>query len=477
MPLHSRPKFRLPATTRASGKRLTTYYEATRHQMRNAIAAAAPLVLLFIASAAGLAQERYDDVVRNGRVLDGTGNPWFRADIAVVGDRIAAVGDLSEVEADLVIDASELYVSPGFIDEHSHAAEGLELPELSDARPLLAQGLTTVFLNPDGAGPVDLERQRARLAEHGSGVNVGLLVPHGAIRREVLGMTNRVAHVDELDRMRALVQRGMESGAFGLSSGLFYAPGSYELTELARVVSEYGGLYTSHIRDESDYTIGLVAAVDEVVAVAREAGLPGIVTHIKALGPRVWGYSGVVVERVERARREGVEVYALQYPYAASSTGLGAALLPRWAQEGGADELEKRLAEPEARARITDAMWVNLDRRGGASRIQISRYRPDPSTEGMTLERVAGDRGLDPIEAAVELLEQGEVGIVSHNMSEADVERFMSESWVMTCSDGGLVPMGEGQPHPRGGTVPLHGGSVNTSWKSMLAISRGRSEV
>ncbi len=445
--------------------------------MRNAIAAAAPLVLLFIASAAGLAQERYDDVVRNERVLDGTGNPWFRADIAVVGDRIAAVGDLSEVEADLVIDASELYVSPGFIDEHSHAAEGLELPELSDARPLLAQGLTTVFLNPDGAGPVDLERQRARLAEHGSGVNVGLLVPHGAIRREVLGMTNRVAHVDELDRMRALVQRGMESGAFGLSSGLFYAPGSYELTELARVVSEYGGLYTSHIRDESDYTIGLVAAVDEVVAVAREAGLPGIVTHIKALGPRVWGYSGVVVERVERARREGVEVYALQYPYAASSTGLGAALLPRWAQEGGADELEKRLAEPEARARITDAMWVNLDRRGGASRIQISRYRPDPSTEGMTLERVAGDRGLDPIEAAVELLEQGEVGIVSHNMSEADVERFMSESWVMTCSDGGLVPMGEGQPHPRGGTVPLHGGSVNTSWKSMLAISRGRSEV
>src|SRR5690606_81755 len=191
---------------------------------------------------------------------------------------------------------------------------------------------------------------------HGIGVNVAQMVPHGSVRGAVIGSDDRAPTADELTRMKALVRDGMIAGAFGLSSGPYYAPGSFatteELIELSRVAAEHGGVYSSHIRDEADYTIGVVAAVDEVIRVATEAGLPGVVTHVKALGPRVWGYSGAIVKRIERARAAGVEVYADQYPYEASSTSLAAALLPRWAQAGGGDSLRARLANAETRARV-----------------------------------------------------------------------------------------------------------------------------
>jgi N-acyl-D-aspartate/D-glutamate deacylase len=298
------------------------------------------LGLIGTAALAGIArgQQSYDLVIRGGRLLDGSGNPWYYADVAVSGDRIAAVGDLSGARARWVIDARGLYVSPGFIDVHSHAGPGLATSELSPARPLVAEGITTVLVNPDGGGPVDLVEQRAALLKDGLGVNVAQFVPHGSVRGAVLGMSDRDPTPPELDRMRALVRAGMEAGAFGLSSGPFYAPGSYskteELVELAKVAAQYGAAYQSHIRDESDYTVGLVAAVDEVIRIAREAKLPGIVTHIKALGPHVWGYSLAIVERIRRARDQGIEVFADQYPYDASNTSLEAASCragPRWA--------------------------------------------------------------------------------------------------------------------------------------------------
>lgn len=239
------------------------------------------------------AQPQHDVQIRGAHVLDGTGNPWFTADIGIADGRIAAIGDLDPANAAAVVDAPGLYIAPGFIDVHSHAGPGLARPELSPAVPLLLQGITTVLVNPDGGGPTDLDTQRRELLEHGLGVNAALMVPHGSVRREVLGMADRAPTDAELDAMRALVRRGMEAGAFGLSSGPFYAPGSFartdELVELAKVAAEFGGAYSSHIRDEADYSIGVVAAVDEVVTVAREARLPGVVTHIKALGPRVWG--------------------------------------------------------------------------------------------------------------------------------------------------------------------------------------------
>ena len=401
----------------------------------------------------------YDLVLRNGRILDGQGNPWFRGDVGIRGDRIAAVGNLEGAPAQRVLDVTDLYVAPGFIDTHSHAGGGLGTEAGSTAVPLLAQGITTVFVNPDGGGPAQLGEQRARYESLGIGVNVAQFVAHGGIRGEVIGMADRAPTPAEMERMRGLVREGMEGGAWGMSSGPFYAPGSFatteELVELSREVARYGGAYQSHIRDESDYTVGLMAAVEEVVTVAREAGIPGVVTHIKALGPPVWGYSLAVVRRVEAARAEGIEVYADQYPYTASATGLGAALLPRWAEAGGRDSLNARLDDAATRARIREAVVENLARRGGADRIQFRRFTADPSIEGRLLSEVSAERGLQPPDAALQLLRQGGPSIVSFNMDERDLELLMAQPWTMTASDGDLPEWGVGVPHPRSyGTFP-----------------------
>ncbi|MBI4540858.1 MAG: D-aminoacylase [Gemmatimonadetes bacterium] len=404
-------------------------------------------------------QEQYDLIIKDGFVLDGSGDPWYRADIAIAGDRIVAVGDLTNAAAGRTIDARGLYVAPGFIDLHSHAGEGLATPELSPAQPLLAQGITTVVANPDGGGPVDLAAQKSELLRDGLGINVAQYVGHGSVRRDVLGMQDRAPDAAELDRMRELVRRAMEAGAVGLSSGLYYAPGNYaateEVIELAKVAAGYDGFYSSHIRDESDYNIGVVAAVDEVIRVAREGGLPGNVTHIKVLGPRVWGQSSGIVERINAARAEGIEVWADQYPYAASGSGITGALVPRWAQVGGDTALVRRIDDPAERAKLRAGMRENLDRRGGADRLQFRRFEPDPSIEGKTLGAVAKERRMDPIELAMELLKQGGASFVSHVLTEDDVETFMRPAWTAVGTDGDLVPMGQGSPHPRSyGTYP-----------------------
>ncbi len=413
------------------------------------------VILLLLATAFPLsatAQEPYDILIRNGRVLDGTGTPWFYADIAVSGDRIVAVGDLEGSSARRVIDAAGLYVSPGFIDVHTHAGRGLMRPQLSAAVPLLTQGITTVVINPDGGGPVDLAAQRETMLANGIGVNVGQLVPHGSVRRAVLGMQDRAPTGEELERMKQLVRAGMEEGAFGLSSGLYYAPGSYadleEVIELSKVVAEYDGVYTSHVRDEADYNIGVVAALEEVISIAREAGMPGIHTHIKVLGPRVWGYSLALVERIERARREGIEVWADQYPYEASGTGIVGALVPRWALVGGEDSLRYRIETPAERARLRADMLENLDRRGGADRLQF-QSAADTTIEGMTLQEVADRDGMEPVDMAIELLKSGGGGFVSFNMNDRDIELLMQQPWTMTSSDGGIAEMGRRKPHPR----------------------------
>jgi N-acyl-D-aspartate/D-glutamate deacylase len=420
-------------------------------------------VFLFLLTAAlafqAQAQTQHDMLIQNGKILDGTGNPWFYADIAIDGGEIVKIGDLEGVTARQTIDAEGLYITPGFIDVHSHTGRGLDKPELSDARPLLLQGITTVMVNPDGGGAVDMAAQRKELLADGIGVNVAQMVPHGSIRGEVIGMEDRPPTPEELKRMKQLVRDGMKVGAFGLSSGPFYAPGSYaetkELVALSGVAAAYGGVYASHIRDESNYTIGLEAAVDEVIQVAREAGLPGIVTHIKALGPPVWGLSKRIVANIEEARAKGVEVYADQYPYKASATGLISALVPRWAEEGGHDSLVVRLNDEQQLSKIRTAMEENLARRGGAERIQFRYYRPDSTIAGQTLRQVAEAQNLSALDTAIELIKKGQPGIVSFNMQDEDVHRFMRQPWTMTSSDGGLVPVGSGVPHPRNyGTFP-----------------------
>jgi len=393
----------------------------------------------------------YDVLIRNGRVLDGSGNPWIAMDIGIRGGRIAEMGRLGNAPAARTIEARGLTVTPGFIDVHSHASDGLA-GALKDARQLIAQGITTAMLNPDGGGPVDLRAQRIGFEQRGIGVNVGLYVPHGSIRRQVLGMDDRAPTADELSKMIALARNGMEAGGMGLSSGLYYAPGSYAKTEeviaLATIVGEMGGVYESHIRDEADYSVGVVAAVDEVIRIAEEGHLPGIVAHMKALGPTSWGLSMALVEHVRQARDRGVEVYADQYPYDASGTSIVGALVPRWAEVGGRDEMLKRITGAE-HGRLAADMRRNLERRGGAGTLVISFYRPDRSLEGKTLADVASAMNKPPEEAAMDLLLKGDASLVSFNMSEDDIALIMRQPFTMTCTDGALVPFGEGKPHPR----------------------------
>ena len=385
-------------------------------------------------------------------MLDGTGNPWYRADIGITGDRIRAMGTLSGATAKTVIDAKDRFVTPGFIDVHSHAGGGLATDELKHGHPLLAQGLTTVFVNPDGGGPVDLAAQRATYTRQRIGTNVGQFVPHGSIRQAVMGMSDRDPSAADLAKMVELTRQGMAAGAVGLSSGLYYAPGSYSKTEevvaMAKATAPYGGVYSSHIRDEADYTIGVVAAVQEVITIAEQGGVTGVVSHMKALGPASWGLSKTLIERIEAARTRGVQVFADQYPYEASGTGIVGALMPRSAQVGGRDAMMKRIGG-ELRGEIREQVKTNIARRGGADTLMISRYAVDPSFEGQRLSELAAKAGVAPEEYALQMLEKGDASLVSFNMSEGDIEGIMRQPWTMTCTDGDLVPMGRGKPHPR----------------------------
>ena len=410
------------------------------------------LVPLVVLELLGAQAPTFDILIRNGRVLDGTGNPWYRADIGIAGDRIRAMGRLGAANAGIVIDAADRYVTPGFIDVHSHAGGGLATEELKHGQPLLAQGLTTVFVNPDGGGPVDLAAQRATYEKQRLGVNVAQMVPHGSIRRAVMDMSDRDPDAGELAKMVELTRQGMLAGGFGLSSGLYYAPGSYsktaEVVAMARATAPFGGVYSSHIRDESDYTIGVVAAVQEVIDIAEQGGVIGVVSHMKALGPASWGLSKTLIANIEAARRRGVQVFADQYPYEASGTGIVGALIPRSAQVGGRDAMMKRITG-ELRSEIRAEVKTNIARRGGADTLMISRYSVNPSFEGQRLSALAAKAGVPPEEYALQLLEKGDASLVSFNMSENDIESIMRQPWTMTCTDGDLVRMNVGVPHPR----------------------------
>lgn len=414
-----------------------------------------PAVLLSLgtAGAAGMVAvparqpQPLDLLIVNGRVLEAAapgGGPCCT--IGVRAGRLEMFGADARPAAIRTIDAAGLTVSPGFIDVHSHALESIARPALRDARALLAQGVTTVVGNPDGGGPTDLAKQRAALeADGGVGVNVALLIGHGSVRSAVMGSADRAPTAAELDRMRALVRQAVADGAFGLSSGLFYTPGRFAKTEeviaLARAA---GGVYTSHIRDEGNYDAGVVASVDEVIRIAREAGVTGIVSHMKALGPDSWGKSAELIAHIDAARRSGVRVWADQYPYEASSTSLGAAVLPGVS----AADARARFEDPARRADLVAMARENIRRRGGAHAIQIASAR-DMSLAGRRLDDIARATGRSAEDAAIAIVIDGGASIVSFNMSEDDIRAIMRQPWTLTSSDGGLSLPGAGVPHPR----------------------------
>ena len=402
---------------------------------------------------------RQDDVgevdllVKGGTVVDGTGAPSRVADVGIRGDRIAFVGNAAaaNVTARRTLDATGLVVAPGFIDPHTHTTGDLSSAERHANLDYLMQGVTTVVTGNDGSSPLDIGEELAEWTRGGIGPNAALFIGEGSVRVKVMGMSDAKPTASQLDSMRSLVAHGMRDGALGLSSGLYYAPGSFastgEVVELAKVAASYGGIYDTHMRDESSYNIGLVGAVEEAIRIGREANIPVHISHIKALGVDVWGESDTVIALVDSARAAGVQVAACQYPYTASGTSIGASLLPRWAEAGGRDSLLARMRDSATRAKLETDMLENLRRRGGADALLITGRR-DTTLTGKTLAKVAKARKLSPIEAALEIVKDGDAGVASFNMKESDIDNFMVQPWVATCSDGS-------DGHPRKyGTFP-----------------------
>ncbi len=400
------------------------------------------------------AQSRTVDVlIRNGTVVDGTGAAERRTDVGLTGDRIVFIGDATKagVAGKRTIDARGLIVAPGFIDPHTHTLGDLSNAARKGNVNYLMQGVTTVVTNNDGGGTVDIGTTFDGWAKNGIGTNAALYVPQGGVRGKVMGPTAAAPTPAQLDSMRAIVARGMADGALGLSTGLYYAPGSFSTTEeviaLSKIAAQSGGIYDSHMRDESSYTIGLIGSINETIRIAREAQIPVHISHIKALGADVWGQADTVIALIKKARAEGLNVTADQYPYLASGTGVGASLLPRWAEAGGRDSLRARFSDFNISAKIVSEMERNLVRRGGAASLLITSGR-DSTLKGKTLAEIATARKVTPIAAAVQIILGGDAGVASFNMKDADLNKFMVQPWVMTGSDGS-------DGHPRKyGTFP-----------------------
>ena len=445
------------------------------------------LLLLLVSLAGCTAEPDFDLVLAGGDVLDGTGAAAVRADVGVRDGRIAEIGDLAERSAAERIDVSGHVVAPGFIDPHTHARGTIF--EMPTADNFVRQGVTTLVEGNDGGSPLDLGRWYDSLtAAGGTGPNFAMFVGHGTIREEVLGEEDRAPSPDELERMRALVEQGMHDGALGLSTGLFYLPGSFatteEVIELARVAGRYGGIYISHMRNEGD---GVFESIDETIRIGREAGIPVQMTHHKIGAWRNFGRASESVERIAAARADGVDITFDQYPYTASSTGLSA-IIPRWAQEG--DRLEERLADPATRRRVVADMieWIEMRFAGDPSKIQLVSCRfqdtradggaaPTANGEpasagpaaaagfpddlaGVTLAEILAFRGVEATETAVaELILEidglGGCGAIFHAFDEGDVRTLLQAEHGMIGSDGSLVHYGRASPHPRGyGTFP-----------------------
>ena len=429
----------------------------TRGRLRHLPAVGLAGFALFLSAARLLVAQgaTADVLIRNGRVIDGTGAAARTADVAITGDRITFVGDAAraKVSAKRTIDARGLIVAPGFIDPHTHALEDLSSddPKRRANVDYLMQGVTTVITGNDGGGPYEVARTLAKWKSDGIGSNGALLVGYGSVRQAVMRMSDAKAVGSQLDSMRSLVDKGMREGALGMSSGLYYAPQSYatteEVIEMAKVAAKYGGIYDTHLRDESSYTIGLLAAIREAIRIGHEAGMPSHISHIKALGTDVWGRSDSAIAIIEAAQKAGDKVSANQYPYTASGSSVGASLLPRWAEVGGRDSLRARVADAATKARLVTDMTENLRRRGGAKSLLITSTR-DTSILGRTLEDVAKARDVSPVEAAIQIVVAGDASVASFNMDEKDIVAFMRRPWVMTGSDGSAG-------HPRKyGTFP-----------------------
>ena len=414
------------------------------------------LILYLIVVVVSSCSPDYDLVIRNGTIYDGSGKESFQADIGIKNGLIIAIGEIKE-SATNTIDAESQIVAPGFIDVHTHCDRGILNEELSNAKNYLTQGVTTVVTGNCGGGTYKVAEFFDKLDSLGIGVNVIHLIGHGTVRREVIGQEAREPTSEELEQMKKLVDQGMEEGAAGISSGLFYSPGSFakidEVVELAKVVKNYNGIYASHVRDESNYNIGVKESIKEALIVGEKAGIPVQISHIKALGEPVWGQAAEICEIIENAQKRGVTVYADQYPYTASSTGLFSAVIPRWVQAGG--KMRERLVDSKLVPQIKKEIALNIARRGGSESIVLVSYSKNRELAGKNLLEISKILNKPLDETAIHLVLNGSPSIISYNMTNEDVEYFMKKPYIMTGSDGSVQIPNARFSHPRSyGTFP-----------------------
>ncbi|MCH2343836.1 MAG: D-aminoacylase [Pseudomonadales bacterium] len=412
-------------------------------------------LLLALGTSHAYSQNSYDIIISNGRVIDGSGNPWYEADVAINGERIVRIGDLSSDTGSQVIDANGLIVAPGFIDPHTHALRGiLDVPNAESA---LLQGVTTLTEGNDGTSPFPVDEHYQTILDKQISPNWGIFVGHGTIRSQIIGAEDRDPTRDELEQMKDMVQQAMQHGALGLSTGLFYVPGSFasteEVIELSKVAAKHGGIYISHMREEAAQ---LIDSVNETIRIGEESGIPVQMTHHKVIGVENWGSSVESLRLVDQARERGIDITIDQYPYTASQTGINA-LIPQWAQEGGRVRMLERIESPETRAAIKNEVVLKIlyDRGGGDPKnIFISRNTWDPSMTGKNLAELTVEAGMNPTpenasEVVFEILKGGGATAVYHAINTDDVDRIMQHPVTAIGSDGPVGIFGEGTPHPR----------------------------
>ncbi|MGI9626202.1 MAG: N-acyl-D-amino-acid deacylase family protein [Longimicrobiales bacterium] len=427
----------------------------------------------------------YDVTFVGGQVIDGTGNPWFKADVAIKNGRIVQVGILGPHESDRQVDASALVVAPGFIDLHSHAGDlgrgndGLidDDPRYRAAPNLVAQGVTTLVANQDGRSPWPIRDQRSALERKGTGPNTLLLVGHGRLRTEVMGAdVRRSATEDEVRHMQALLQEGINDGAYGMSAGHEYAPMIWSDTEevvaLAEVVADAAGVYIVHERSSGREPMWwwpsqdepgaptMIDSVLETIEVAERTGVTAVQTHIKARGANFWGASATLVNLISNARNRGVPIWADVYSYNTTGTDGSTLLMPRWAVgdqalgAGPAERIESAMADPELNAKVRLDVAHEIARRGGAENLLVLEH-PDPSLVGSTLNDLAQGWDLGPVDAALKLQSTGDrmrpggARLRGFSLSELDLRRFVAEPWMASASDAGITLPGDGFVHPR----------------------------